>query len=131
MWRGRSSARCWCSGAGALARRAATHGGACRAPWHKRRHDCRRGGHECPRHKTGGESLRVHKAVITAAAPAQRALPLQTLIDRDGHEKSVLCTLIEQSLAAGAEETAVVVAPGDESQYAQAAGRHSAAVRFL
>ena len=75
--------------------------------------------------------MRVRKAVITAAGANQRALPLQTLIDRDGHEKSILATLIEQSLAAGAEEIAVVVWPGDESRYAQAAGRHASAVRFL
>ena len=75
--------------------------------------------------------MRVRKAVITAAAAGQRALPLQTLTDRDGHEKSVLATLIEQCLAAGAEQVAVVVWPGDESRYAQAAGRHAFAVRFL
>jgi UTP--glucose-1-phosphate uridylyltransferase len=69
--------------------------------------------------------------VITAAGASQRALPLQTLVDRDGREKSVLCTLIEQSLAAGVEEIAVVVWPGDESRYAQAAGRYSSAVRFV
>jgi UTP--glucose-1-phosphate uridylyltransferase len=69
--------------------------------------------------------------VITAAGASQRALPLQTLIDRDGQEKSVLSTLIEQSLAAGVEEIAVVVWPGDESRYAQAAGRHASAVRFV
>ena len=75
--------------------------------------------------------MRVRKAVITAAGQSQRALPLQTLIDHDGQEKSILATLIEQSLAAGAEEIAVIVWPGDESRYAQAAGRHAAAVRFL
>jgi len=75
--------------------------------------------------------LRVRKAVITAAAAGQRALPLQTLTDRDGHEKSVLATLIEQCLAAGAEQVAVVVWPGDESRYSQAAGHHASAVRFL
>jgi len=75
--------------------------------------------------------LRVRKAVITAAAPAQRALPLQTLIDRDGNEKSVLSILIEQSLAAGADEVAVIVWPGDELRYAEAAGHHARAVRFL
>ena len=75
--------------------------------------------------------MRVRKAVITAAGQSQRALPLQTLIDHDGQEKSVLATLIEQSLTAGAEEIAVIVWPGDESRYAQAAGRHAAAVRFL
>lgn len=73
----------------------------------------------------------VKKAVITAAARFQRALPLQTLIDCDGAEKAVLSILIEQSLAAGAEEIAVVVWPGDESRYAEAAGPHASAVRFI
>jgi UTP--glucose-1-phosphate uridylyltransferase len=76
-------------------------------------------------------AVRVRKAVITAAGASQRALPLQTLIDRDGQEKSVLSTLIEQSLSAGVEEIAVVVWPGDEAQYAQAAGRHASSVRFV
>jgi UTP--glucose-1-phosphate uridylyltransferase len=73
----------------------------------------------------------VRKAVITAAARRQRALPLQTLIDRDGAEKPVLSILIEQAFAAGAEEIAVVVWPGDESRYAQAAGSHASSVRFI
>jgi UTP--glucose-1-phosphate uridylyltransferase len=68
--------------------------------------------------------------VITAAGQSQRSLPLQTLI-ADGQEKSVLCILIEQSLAAGVEEIAVVVWPGDESRYKEAAGRHGAALRFV
>ena len=73
----------------------------------------------------------VKKAVITAAARSQRALPLQTLIDGDGNEKSLLRILIEQSLAAGVEEIAVVVCPGDEAPYAQGAGPHSSSVRFI
>ncbi len=75
--------------------------------------------------------MRIQKAVITAAGPAQRALPLQTLIDRDGQEKTVLSILIEQALAAGVEEICVVVWPGDESRYTQAAGRHAGAIRFV
>jgi UTP--glucose-1-phosphate uridylyltransferase len=75
--------------------------------------------------------LLVKKAVITAAARSQRALPLQTLIDGEGNRKSLLCILIEQSLAAGVEEIAVVVWPGDESSYAQAAGLHAPSVRFI
>jgi len=75
--------------------------------------------------------LIVKKAVITAAAPSQSALPLQSLIDGEGNKKSLLCILIEQSLAAGAEEIAVVVSPGDESSYAQAAGLHASSVRFI
>jgi len=75
--------------------------------------------------------LLVRKAIITAAARLQRALPLQTLIDRDGAEKSVLCILIEQSLAAGAEEIAVIVWPGDETRYAQAAGSYASSIHFI
>ena len=33
--------------------------------------------------------MKIKKAVITAAGQNQRVLPLQTLIDRDGQEKSV------------------------------------------
>lgn len=73
----------------------------------------------------------VKKAVITAAARSQRALPLQTLIDGDGNEKSLLRFLIEQSLAAGVEDIAVVVCPGDEITYAQSAGPQASSVRFI
>jgi UTP--glucose-1-phosphate uridylyltransferase len=75
--------------------------------------------------------LRIKKAVITAAGQSQRALPLQTLIDRDGQEKPVLCILIEQALAANIEEICVVVWPGDEARYADASGRYASAVRFV
>ncbi len=73
----------------------------------------------------------VRKAVITAAAQSQRALPLQTLVDGEGNRKSLLSILIEQSLAAGVEQIAIVVWPGDESTYAQAAGLHASSVRFI
>lgn len=75
--------------------------------------------------------LRIQKAVITAASQTQRALPLQTLIDRDGQEKPVLRILIEQALAANVDQICVVIWPGDESRYAQAAGKHAAGVRFV
>jgi len=78
-----------------------------------------------------GATLLVRKAIITAAARSQRELPLQTLIDGEGNKKSLLCVLIEQSLAAGVEEVAIVVFPGDESSYAQAAGSHGSTVRFI
>ena len=74
--------------------------------------------------------MRVRKAVITAAGANQRALPLQTLI-HDGVEKSVLGILIEQALTANISEVCVVVWPGDEARYAQAAGSLAGAVRFV
>ena len=75
--------------------------------------------------------MRVRKAVITAAGPNQRALPLQVLVDRDGVEKPLLSILVEQALAAQVEEICVVVWPGDAARYAQAAGPHVGALRFL
>jgi UTP--glucose-1-phosphate uridylyltransferase len=75
--------------------------------------------------------LKVKKAVITAAAAGQRALPLQTLVDSNGEEKPVLTILIEHALTANLEEVCVVVHPGDESRYALAAGRHAGRVRFV
>jgi UTP--glucose-1-phosphate uridylyltransferase len=75
--------------------------------------------------------LRVRKAVITAAGRNQRALPLQTLIDRDGAEKPLLYILIDQALAAGVAEICIVVGPGDETRYAQAAGHHAPSLRFV
>jgi UTP--glucose-1-phosphate uridylyltransferase len=75
--------------------------------------------------------MKIRKAVITAAARHQRTLPLQTLIDRDGIEKSVLRILLDEVLRAGIEEICVVVCPGDESAYAKAVGEQSAHVRFV
>lgn len=74
--------------------------------------------------------MNINKAVITAAGRKQRTLPLQTLIDRDGQEKSVLSILLEEVVAAGIDEICVVVRPGDEPAYAQVAGQHNGRLRF-
>jgi len=75
--------------------------------------------------------LKIRKAVITAAGPRQRTLPLNTLIDRDGNEKSVLGILVEEALRAKIEEICVVVAPGDELEYASVVGDHAGRLRFV
>ncbi len=75
--------------------------------------------------------MRIRKAVITAAGRSQRALPVQTLIDRDGTEKPVLTIILEEALRAGVEEICVVVWPGDEAAYAQAAGIHAGRLHFV
>lgn len=75
--------------------------------------------------------MKIKKAVITAAGKNQRALPLQTLIDRDGQEKSVLGILVEQALHANVEQICVVTWPGDEKRYSQATGSYGSAVRFV
>ncbi len=75
--------------------------------------------------------MKIRKAVITAASPNQRTLPLQTLTDRDGVEKPVLRILLDETLAAGIEEICVIVCPGDEAAYAKAAGEQAAHIRFI
>lgn len=74
--------------------------------------------------------MNVQKAVITAAGRDQRTLPLQTLIDRDGVEKSVLRILIEEVLRAGVDEICVIVRPGDAEAYASVAGDHAGRLHF-
>jgi UTP--glucose-1-phosphate uridylyltransferase len=66
--------------------------------------------------------MKVNKAVITAAGRDQRTLPLQTVVDREGVESSVLGLLIGEVLSAGVNEVAVIVAPGDEGAYADVLG---------
>ena len=61
--------------------------------------------------------MKLTRAVITAAAPAQRTLPLQSIVDRDGVRKSVLSVLVAEAVGAGATDICVVVYPGDEAAY--------------
>lgn len=75
--------------------------------------------------------MRIRKAVITAAGPQQRRLPLQSLVDRDGRERSVLGILLEEVVRARVEEICVVICAGDEDVYAQVAGDHAGRVRFV
>jgi len=73
--------------------------------------------------------MNIPKAVVTAAARSQRTLAMQTVIDRDGHEKSVLRIIVEEIRRAKVDEIAVVIAPGDEATYAHGAGDRT--VRFI
>jgi len=75
--------------------------------------------------------MKIQKAVITAAGRKQRTLPLQTVTDRDGVEKSVLSVLIEEVVRAGIEEICVVVRPGDEEPYADVTGDHTGRLQFV
>ncbi|MEY4243439.1 MAG: hypothetical protein RLZZ245_1024 [Verrucomicrobiota bacterium] len=75
--------------------------------------------------------VKVRKAVITAAGKSQRTLPLQTLVDRDGTARSALAILADEITAAGIEEIAVIICPGDEAAYAAAAGPHASHMRFI
>lgn len=75
--------------------------------------------------------MEIRKAVITAAGKSQRTLPLQTLVDRDGHTKTALRILVEEILAAGVQEICVVVCPGDQSTYGAAASGPGGRIQFV
>jgi len=75
--------------------------------------------------------MKITKAVITAAGKGQRHLPLQTLIDRDGQQKSVLSVIIDEVVRAGINDTCIVVHPEDEAAYRSVAGEHSGRLSFV
>ena len=75
--------------------------------------------------------MRLNKAVITAAGPSQNQLPLQHFVDTDGQEKTALQILIEEVVPAGVEKIAVVVQPGDQTAYAEAAGHYEQVLTFV
>jgi UTP--glucose-1-phosphate uridylyltransferase len=75
--------------------------------------------------------MKITKAVITAANPHQRTLPLQTVVDQDGEPKSALHIILQEALSAGVSDIAMVICPGDQEAYATAAGEHQRHVRFI
>ncbi len=75
--------------------------------------------------------MKVRKALVTAANPRQRSLPLQMLIDPQGESKSALQIILEEAAVAGIDEFCVVVCPGDEMAYAGACGALRDRVRFI
>lgn len=75
--------------------------------------------------------MQIRKAVITSASRAQRGLPLQSLVDRDGVTKSALQVIIEEAVTAGISDIAVVIAPGDQQPYTTAAGAKAEMLSFI
>jgi UTP--glucose-1-phosphate uridylyltransferase len=75
--------------------------------------------------------MNIRKAVITAASRDQRTLPLQTLVDRDGVEKTALQIVLEEVFAAGIDRCCLVITPGDAGAYAGAAGPHADRLSFV
>lgn len=75
--------------------------------------------------------MKITKAVITLAGKNQRTLPLQTLIDRDGTEKSVLGIIVKEVLEAGIHEIGLVIRPGDEAALTRVASNHAGNLHFI
>jgi UTP--glucose-1-phosphate uridylyltransferase len=76
--------------------------------------------------------MKINKALITAAGPDQRKLPLQTLIDRDRTQRTVLEILINEIKTAGIEEIGIVIQAEDEKSFEQVLDSASySSVRFI
>ena len=85
----------------------------------------------------GGASVRITRAVITAAGRGARQYPafdtvqkaMMPLVDRDGLTKPVIQIIAEEALDSGIEEIGIVVAPGDEETYRRHFGTYAANLR--
>lgn len=75
--------------------------------------------------------MQIKKAVITAAGREQRNLPMQTLFDQHGAERSVLSLVVAEAVGAGIEEICIVVWPGDEERYTRLLSEDRARLTFL
>ena len=75
--------------------------------------------------------MRITKAVITAASPTQHNLPLQSLVDRQGNDRTALQLILDETAEAGIEEVCIVVCPGDIQSYSSAAGSHANRLSFV
>lgn len=75
--------------------------------------------------------MSILKAVITAAAPAQKSLPLQSLVDAQGNHTTALHSVADEAVKAGVEEICVVICPGEQANYEKAAGQHASRLTFV
>jgi UTP--glucose-1-phosphate uridylyltransferase len=75
--------------------------------------------------------MKIMKAVITAAGKNQRTLPMQTLFDHDGVERSVLSLVVREAVSAGVNEICIVVWPGDEDPYRKLLVDETARITFV
>lgn len=73
----------------------------------------------------------IRQAVLTAAGRSHRTLPLQTFVDRTGAEKKALEIIVAEAVEAGIDEVCVVIAPGDQAAYREAAGAHARRLHFV
>lgn len=71
------------------------------------------------------------KAVITAAGKNHRHLPLQTMADETGMPQSILSMQLRDLRSSGIDKVGIIVNPGDEALYRDAAGDFGDFVTFL
>ena len=75
--------------------------------------------------------MTIRRAVITAAAPDQKSLPLQTLVDQQGQHRSALELIVAEASDAGIKEVCIIVCPGTSESYSKAAGPWGSRLTFV
>lgn len=73
----------------------------------------------------------VTKAVITSANPADKHLPLQTLIDSAGETRTALQILLSEVFSTSIDSAALIIPPGEAERYQMAAGSHAERLCFI
>lgn len=71
------------------------------------------------------------KAVVTAANPAEKHLPLQTITNSLGESKPMLENALDDLDDSGIESVAVIITPGSRDEYEVAAGPHTDKISFI
>ncbi|GAB5440001.1 MAG: sugar phosphate nucleotidyltransferase [Fuerstiella sp.] len=74
--------------------------------------------------------MKIRKAVITAAGEYHSNLPLQSVVDRNGVPGTALRRTLDEIVAAGIEEIAIVIRPGQSAPYLTAAETHASRLVF-
>lgn len=75
--------------------------------------------------------MKIRKAVITAAGDQHARLPLQTLVDRRGEVRTALRLMLDEVVESGIDDVAIVVRPGRQEPYINAAGPHASRLTFF
>ena len=75
--------------------------------------------------------MNVQKAVITSANPADKHLPLQTLVDSEGKTRTALEILLSEIVSAGIDSIAIIIPPQEEERFRNAAGEYADHLTFL
>ena len=75
--------------------------------------------------------MKIKKAVITAAGEYHSNLPLQSVIDRHGRPLTALRCTLDEVVAAGIDEIAIIVRPGHSDSYLSAAGSLASRLVFF
>jgi len=75
--------------------------------------------------------MSICRAVVTAASPAEKSLPLQNLVDQQGAPKTALQLIADEAVEAGIDEICVVICPGEAANYEKAAGEHASRLTFI